>query len=108
MIPAGMPANKKLSYIDIRKACEDHGKRIGRDKCIHGAHSHEWTETHVLAVAPFQHVGKQDGAKEGACCNRGAAQRTDDDAHDNRQDRESAPEVAEPFIKHIHCIKPEA
>ena len=101
-------SHKKLPYINVCKACEDDGKCIGRNKGINGADSHERTETHVLAVASFQHVRKEDRAKEGARRNRGATQRAYDNPHNDCQDRESAPEFAKPFIKHIHGIKPKA
>ena len=65
-------------------------------------------KTHVLAVASLQHVGQEDGAQEGARCNRGAAQCAYDDPHNDRQDRESAPEFPKPFIEHIDGIQPKA
>ena len=82
--------NQKLPDIDICDTGEHNGQRIGRNQGIDGAHPHERSEAYALAVPLFQHIRKEDGAEKGAGRNGGAAQSTDDDPHNDGQDRESA------------------
>jgi len=62
----------------------------------------------VFTITPFEHVRKQNGAKEGARGNGGTAECTYYDAHDYGEDGEPTPEFAEPLVENIYSIEAEA
>ena len=51
---------------------------------------------------------KQDSAEQRAGGNGGAGERPDDHPHYDGEDGEPALQLAQPFVEHVHRVKPEA